>query len=315
MSLVRAFRAALPELPPGAAEDPALEAILARASDDARTARKDGYALPAERFAAHLGRVLASTVPSSAARLDVAAALATRNLGDLLLAAGCAAGDPAAIRAFDLEFGGEIERAFRRSGPRTAQLDDVKQLLATKLFVAEPGGPPPKIAEYSGSGPLRVWLRVVLVRLLQNLGTRGPRELLLDGETLADAAGATLDPELERLRELYKDAFRRAFAAAAASVPLRERVLLHQSFALRRTQDSLAAEYQVHVNTVARWLARARERLEQAVRLELSQRLRLGDGDFTSIVRLVGAHLDVTLGRLAPLPSEDEAPRDDPEPG
>jgi RNA polymerase sigma-70 factor (ECF subfamily) len=297
MSLAGAFRAVRAE---ERVDDAGLEAVLARAHAEARAARADGYgtALPAERFAAHLARALGSA-PDAASSAELEAALFAKNLGDLLLAAGCASGDGAALQAFDREFGGEVERAYRRAGTWSAQLDDAKQLLWTKLFVAEPGSAP-KITEYAGTGPLRVWLRVVLTRLLQNLGTRGPKETLLDGETLADAAGGTLDPELERLRAQYRDAFRLAFAAAAVSVPLRERVLLHQSFALRRTQDSLATEYQVHVNTIARWLSRARERLEQAVRAELSQRLHLGEGEFTSIVRLVGAHLDVTLGRLAP---------------
>ena len=40
-------------------------------------------------------------------------------------------------------------------------VDEVKQGLRERLLV----GPPPRIAEYSGSGPLGGWLRVVSVRL------------------------------------------------------------------------------------------------------------------------------------------------------
>ena len=64
----------------------------------------------------------------------------------------------------------------------------------------------------------------------------------------------------------------------------------------KRSQEDLAEAYAVHVNTIARWLARARTSLEDGVRAALRSRLKVGEGQFTSILRLVRSQLDVSLG-------------------
>jgi RNA polymerase sigma-70 factor (ECF subfamily) len=174
---------------------------------------------------------------------------------------------------------------------------DLEQMVRERLLVAPPGAAA-RITEYAGRGPLRLWLRVVVLRLMQNLAVRGPREALLDGAALAEHAGATGDPELERLRSLYRGEVRAAFAAAAAALEQRDRVLLHQRFAGRMSQEALAGAYEVHVNTVARWLERARRALAEGVRRELELRLGAGGADLESVLKLVDSQLDLTLGRL-----------------
>src|SRR5262249_20611221 len=144
----------------------------------------------------------------------------------------------------------------------------------------------------------RVWLRVVLTRMVQNLSARGPKETPLDGALLADLPDGTGDPLLEGMRRTYRAEFRAAFAAAVGSLDVRDRVLLHQRFVSKRTQEELSADYQVHVNTVARWLSRVRKLVEDRTREELRSRLRLDEGEFTSILRLVGSQLDLSLGKI-----------------
>ncbi|HEY8207662.1 MAG TPA: sigma-70 family RNA polymerase sigma factor [Myxococcaceae bacterium] len=225
---------------------------------------------------------------------DPAAALDRLFAEDLALAFACGQGSRAAMDRFEREYGAEVDRAFRRMNAGTLQLADVRQQVLEKLFVGER----PKILDYSGQGPLRVWLRVAALRLLTNLVTRAPRETPLEDELLAAEPLATADPELEHMRRLYRAEFKQAFAAAVAALDVDDRVLLHQRFASRLSMEELAAAHDVHVNTISRWLQRARAALERAVRDDLQRRLRVSEDQLQSILRLVQSQLDVTLGRL-----------------
>jgi RNA polymerase sigma-70 factor (ECF subfamily) len=225
---------------------------------------------------------------------DPGAALDRLFAEDLALAFACGRGSRAAMERFEREYAGEVDRAFRRMNAGTLQASDVRQQVLEKLFVGER----PKILDYSGQGPLRVWLRVAALRLLTNLVTRAPRETPLEDELLAAEPLAGADPELEHMRNLYRAEFKQAFAAAVAALDVDDRVLLHQRFASRLSMEELAAAHDVHVNTASRWLQRARTALERAVRDDLQRRLRVSEGQLQSILRLVQSQLDITLGRL-----------------
>jgi RNA polymerase sigma-70 factor (ECF subfamily) len=282
MTRVERLRAARPDLTESAA---GLEEALAEVCDQARWS---DVRFSEDDFLAHLAlHVTEGTLPAKLGALHAA---------DLYLAAACAARAPGALEAFEREYAIEVARAVRRFGSSAVHTDDVAQALREKLFVAKEGARP-KITEYSGQGPLRVWLRVVLARMVQNLSMRAPKEAPLDGAAFADLPAPSGDPLLDAMRETYKVEFRAAFSAAVATLDLRDRLLLHQRFAGHKTQEELAQEYGVHVNTVARWLARARKAVEEATREELRRRLRVGEGEFTSILRLVGSQLDLTLGK------------------
>jgi RNA polymerase sigma-70 factor (ECF subfamily) len=128
--------------------------------------------------------------------------------------------------------------------------------------------------------------------------TRGPKETSLDPEALADTEAAIDDPELEHMRGLYRGEFKQAFADALAAMSYSDRLLLHRRFEGRRSLDELAAAYDVHVNTIARWLGRARNTLELGVKQALAGRLKLNEEQLMSVLRLIRSQLDVTLGRL-----------------
>jgi RNA polymerase sigma-70 factor, ECF subfamily len=283
MSLAAILRATRPDLDSTAA---GLDAILETAYRDARRAE---VPLSAERFVAYV----AARLPEG----DVATNLAALMTADLYLACACAEGAPGSIPAFERAYEGEIDRAFRRFSPPGVEPSDVRQLLRTKLWVGGANSPP-KITEYAGRGPLRVWVRVTLARMLQNLTQRAPKEVSIETDLQIGLAGAPVDPELMHIRELYRRPFEEAFAAAIAALPLNDRVLLHQRFVQRVPLHDLAISYGVHVNTIARWLARARQALESTMRAELASLLHIGEAEFTSILRLVQSQLDISLGAL-----------------
>ena len=96
---------------------------------------------------------------------------ASPSWSDLYLACACARRDPQALRAFDAVLFPQIEPALARVA-RSVSSDEVRQILRDKLFVAEPGKRP-KIADYSGRGALRTWLRITAMRVA--LGRTGHR--------------------------------------------------------------------------------------------------------------------------------------------
>jgi RNA polymerase sigma-70 factor (ECF subfamily) len=281
-SLVSALRAARPDL---SCDAPELESRL---EAWAAAARGHGVEVAPEDFIAHAATRIVQP------RGDVVAAFERACLPDLYLACACVRGAPGAIEAFERAFGGEVDRAVRRAPSARVAADDVRQVLRERIFVSK-GSAAPKIAEYAGRGALRIWVRVAISRIVQNMATRGPRESPLGGELLAELPAVTGDPQLDHMRALYRDPFKAAFAAALDALPLNDRVLLRQRFVAHKSQEELAGSYGVHVNTIARWLSRARQAVETRTREELATRLG-GEGDFTSVLRLIRSEIDLTLG-------------------
>jgi hypothetical protein len=71
-----------------------------------------------------------------------------------------AEGDPAAIAAFESHLGADAVRALAKLGVRGPAADEIQQRVRHKLFVPADGAEP-KIAGYTGRGPLRAWLRAL----------------------------------------------------------------------------------------------------------------------------------------------------------
>jgi RNA polymerase sigma-70 factor, ECF subfamily len=258
-----------------------------------------GVSVSAEELAAYV----AERLPEGEGE-DAAAQVSKLQIADLYLACACARGDVRAIQCFEQAYFGEVARAFRRARASEIQQADLEQMLREKLFVAGPGEAP-KITGYAGSGPLRLWVRAVATRTLHNLVTRGPKETALDPEALANTEAAIDDPELEHMRGLYRGEFKQAFAEALSAMSYSDRLLLHRRFEGQRTLDELAAAYDVHTNTIARWLGRARHTLETKVKQSLAGRLALNEVELASVLRLIRSQLDVTLGRLLEGKPED----------
>jgi RNA polymerase sigma-70 factor (ECF subfamily) len=106
------------------------------------------------------------------------------------------------------------------------------------------------------------------------------------------------DPGLAHLKESCRVELKRAFETALGALPRRERLLLRQHHLDRLTIDELAALYQVHRATAARWVARAREELSDAILGELGRRMQVPASEVQSLLRLVRSQLDISLDRL-----------------
>lgn len=303
---------------------PGLESTLAERLAAARAAWP-GVSLAPRAFAAHLGAILARAEEEQRTVEDL-------NTDDLYVACACARGDAAAVQACDERFAPEIRRALGRMGLADPAIDELRQALREKLFVADaqqgpcrpvdpatrpqaagPGpcsasalaGPAPKepyIAAYSGRGRLGGWMRVIAVHLALKSFRGQHRHRPFDEEELEQMVSAPelagLSPEQEHMKVLYRAEFKEAFREAVGTLSDRDRALLRQHYLEGQNIDAIGEAFAVHRATAARWINKAREALIDAVRRTIVQHCRLDPESYESVVQLVRSQLDVSIRRL-----------------
>jgi len=274
------------------------------AADGADPAEQvDGAAL--ERTLADACAVAERTWPAVAVdRAALVAALAARlapsAIGadaavELALALACARGERAALDAFDRAYLADVPAGLAHMKLDRSVIDDLLQEVRTKLMVAEAGATP-RILDYAGQGKLRGLCQVMAARAAVSR-LRTTRRTAPDDDVAALAAAGD-DPELAFLKAHYRDAFKSAFAAAAAELDARDRNLLRLHHLGGVTLDQLAAMYGVHRATAVRWLADVRKRLLAGTRGMLRSRLAVSADELDSIMELIGSRLDASVRRL-----------------
>jgi RNA polymerase sigma-70 factor (ECF subfamily) len=216
---------------------------------------------------------------------------------DLYFACGCVHGDAAALGAFDQTFRADIARAIARTDGSPAFLDEVMQILSVKLFVRT-DDEPPAIAEYGGRASLRGWLASVAKRTALNLRRRKGDQPHDEVGSGVGVLGAAASPEIALLKARYKAEFEAAIRAALAAVPVRQRTLLLLHLVDGLTLPQLAAMQGVSRATVGRWLASAREALQDEVHRQLVGRLRASPSEIESLAELVRSQVEVSLAGL-----------------
>lgn len=260
-----------------------LEGFLARARAECPEVALDDAA-----FIAHLEQV--RPLAELAASTSVAA-------GDLRLAAGCVAGDPAALALFERRFVPDLRAALRTVDPDQSFGDEIVQRLRDKLFVSQgDGAPAPRLLRYSGSGPLGGWLRVVALREAITARRHAWREVPLEAG-FADAAHGARTPEQELAHREHASSFQAALRAAIAAQPSRSRALLRYYYSDGVGVEELGAIYRVHASTASRWLAQAREAILVETRRRLAAALAQSESQVESLLGLAKS-LEVSLGTL-----------------
>lgn len=250
-----------------------------------------GVLLPLQDFFAHLGT-------HCNGEGELTAFLASVQAADLYLAAACAQGIPAALRAFDEHFLSRLPTFLTRLRPADSFIEEMRQVLREKLLVATPGKKP-KIAEYSGRGSLLGWVRVTAVRTAISARRNKDEILGADSDDLSvDAFAAEASPEMDYLKTRYRKEFQTAFHSALEKLTAEQRNLLRLHFVDGLNIEKIGALLHVHRATIARWIAAAREQILDNVQRDLHQRLHLGQSEFDSLVNLVRSQLHVSILRF-----------------
>lgn len=227
----------------------------------------------------------------------------TAHAEDLALVASFAKGDAKAIAELEARVGSELAGALSRIGLTRVEIDEVGQIVRERLFVAKAGGDAnvggagrPKILDYAGRGSLAAWLRAVIVRAgidLRRKRARTPDAPSTDDEPLLTLSAACEDPEIETLRARYAQPFRQALADAVRSLPADERNALRLNLVEGLNIEQIGSLYGVHRATIARWISRAKETIEEETRRLLLERLQLAPSDLDSLVRLCRSRVDI----------------------
>jgi RNA polymerase sigma-70 factor, ECF subfamily len=273
-----------------------LEACLERVLHEGRSTWPT-VALQPERFLPFL----AARVPEG----EPVAALGGMALSDLYLACACLRGDSVAIAAFEAAYFPMVEAALAGVRASPSQIDEVKQALRAQLFVAGPTGEP-SLVRYSGHGALGGWVRVTAVRAALRLMNREKRAVSPRPELIEALPAPELDPALAQLKDRYRVEFKEAFQTAVRALSRRDRNLLRYHHFDELTVDDIGALYRVHRTTAARWVARARQTVLDETRRALTARLKVGQSEFKSIMRLIQSQLHVSLSFVLPAEVEEE---------
>ncbi len=265
----------------------AVEARLRSRLEDARAALP-GVSTSDRDFVRYLAQKVAGGTDESV--LD---AMDRIRVTDMLLACACVQKDPAALAHFEDRYLVEVDAAWRRFDALGVTLDDVRQRMRERLFLATP----PSLEGYSGRGDLRNWVRVAALHMLSNIATRESRERPTEETFFDDVVDLGADTEAVYLKHACGDEFKEAFAAALERLSARERLLLRYAFADRRTVDEIGSAFRVHRATAARWIAKARQRLVDETRAALMTALQVDEGEAASIVRAALSRAGTTLLR------------------
>lgn len=248
-----------------------------------------GLGVPAEDFAAYLGARLSG--PSLEAALEAV------HVTDLYLACACSRGSAAALQAFEEALLSKAGAMLARQRVTPAQLDEVRQRVRERLFVAEPDEAP-KIGEYRGRGALSGWVRIIVVRTALNL-RRNMDDKLAERESAepAELALVGADPESDLLRRRYREEFKAAFQEALRGLPAEQRNLLRLSLIDGLSVERLAGLFQMSRATAARRVAAARDAVVTQTKRILQERLRLSPSEIKGLANLVRSQLDLSMSR------------------
>jgi RNA polymerase sigma-70 factor, ECF subfamily len=215
-------------------------------------------------------------------------------LDDAALASDCARGDAGAIARLEALYVADWRVVHARARGGKPPFDELAQTLRTKLFV----GPPPRIAEYRGTGTLRAWLRVVATRTLIEMARRTKPESELEESGVVPLAAPDDDPEMAYLKRRYASEIKGAFELAAKQLDPEERNVLREAYAHGLGIDQIAAVHGIHRATAARRLATARESVLAGTRRILATRLGLSRAELESMARLVESRMHLTADRI-----------------
>jgi len=220
---------------------------------------------------------------------------------DLYLATACARGDAAALRRFESDYLAKVPHWLKLPPGDHEIVAEVRQRVATRALVGR-DGTPPRIAQYTGRGPLWAWVRIIALReharLRHELGRQHAVEVGTDDELDHLARSGELSADLVAVRARYQPAMTAAFRAAIAALAPRDRTLLRLAYVDGLSLDAVGRMYGVNKSTVSRWLATCRGEVLASAGERLRAELGIPAGDVESLLGLMPRDLDVSLDGL-----------------
>jgi len=138
--------------------------------------------------------------------------IAPERAADIYLACACQEGDSAGLRWFEMKLLPGVRAAVAGFVKAPDAVDDAVQELLQRLFC----GPQPKIRGYAGRGPLWKWLRIMSIRIAQELQRARGLAPLVSTDLVEKILQEDVPPETLIVKLRYGDTVRQALARASA---------------------------------------------------------------------------------------------------
>ncbi|HEY7374537.1 MAG TPA: hypothetical protein VIF57_20405 [Polyangia bacterium] len=217
---------------------------------------------------------------------------AHQHAADLVLACACVKNVQSAVSELDRMIRDNVPMFVRRIDRNPEFSADLCQRLHERLLL----GDPPRLATYTGSGPLLHWLRVMTVRLA--IDTKREESPLMNvfAATFADNMAADgVGPEMDVLKARYGPSLLEAVSRGLRALPRRQRAVLRLYVLARLSSDEIGHMYRVHRATVARWVSAAERSVFDTVKAEFREKWGLATSDVASLARLIRSQLPISL--------------------
>lgn len=221
---------------------------------------------------------------------DRAADLPCHAVEELFVAWAAARGVPPAVASLERDYLVPACAAVKSTDPA-----ELTQTVRVRLLVGD-AERPPRIAQYSGRGPLLAWVRMTATRVAIDLARRRGAEQRVS-EELAHAS-TPFDPELDYLKSRYAEPFRRALEQALSALSERDATLIKLAYLEDVAPSAMARIHGVSTRTVQRWIEGAREAVLDGARRILGETLNLDPAELDGLMRLARSQLNVTLERV-----------------
>jgi RNA polymerase sigma-70 factor (ECF subfamily) len=202
-------------------------------------------------------------------------------VSELYLCCACLQLDAQAWRHFEARYVSFIAHGVRKVCCDPHEVEEAVQVVRDKLGM----GPRPKLASYTGRGPLGAWLQVVAVRTMLDRvrKTQAAAKIAAPLSDSTPSLESSIEGKLDRAR--FAGALGTSLKDALRSLSARERGVLRLHYVDGCNIDAIGGIYGVHRATVARWLANMRERLRGQIRASLSPRIALTDSELGDVTR------------------------------
>lgn len=272
---------------PPALDKDALEAALEARLTAARAAWP-GVTLAPQDFATALAE-------RAEPERDALEAIDALHCNDVYLAVACAAHEPVALEHFERDCVALLPAILSTIVAHGAAMEEARQLVRQRLLVGDDG--PPRIAGYSGRGPLRGWFRAAALRLALNL-QRAQRARPFEVELGDHASPVAVDAEASLARARHRDDFQSSLREALRGLTSQQRMLMRWHFFEGLPLSRIAELEGVSKATVSRWLSAARQEVLTHTRAELAHRLRVPKSEISSLIDVLLKGANATLADL-----------------
>jgi RNA polymerase sigma-70 factor (ECF subfamily) len=230
-------------------------------------------------------------------------------LRDEFLRIACLAQIPGAIATLESEYLAPLGKVLAKRCDDAELADEALQTLREKLLL----GAHPRLASYRSTGHLRPWLQVVGVRICQDLARQRGVRWAREGQLVDRLVDPHRQPDSLLLKAQLDELFVVALKQVFRELPNRERYALRMHVMAGWNVSQIGEALSTHRATAARWIASAKQRLSDNVRLLLRERLDLNATELEKLVGFFGTQLDLRLSQVFSATPALGANPDDPE--